>query len=419
MYRFHFTSYFLDGSIKINKIVYHPHEEIGTGSYDTKGFKGVYEKRDIAVKRLCRDKFISAYRELDMLRSSDQHKNVLHYYATEKCKKYLYIALQRCEANLDDFISGKYKNDQVNGMKIVGQALKGLKFLHELKPPIIHLNIKPSNILIGIQNGDDSPIGIISDLGLDKQLQFYRDPAEYVSGWMAPELLRQMYNVNKAKKNNTTTKVDVFASGVLIHYTKTSGKHLFGETLLERDEKVLNNEYDFENIDSVMDCSELNLIQKMISTKPDKRPSTSAVLNHVTFWPKKRILEFFRKTSDFSMKEDPNLLAAIEKGSIKVISSDWISSMDQIIENKIKSNKKCKYDGTKVKFLLRAIRNYANHYNEITKDEQVALGSLDDEFVTYWLTRFPNLLLHIFKAFEPWKSASELKEFYDQNYNFA
>ena len=80
---------------------------------------------------------------------------------------------------------------------------------------------------------------------------------------MAPELLRQMYNVNKAKKNNTTTKADVFASAVLIHYTKTSGKHPFGETLLERDEKVLNNEYDFGNLDSVKDCCELNLIQKM------------------------------------------------------------------------------------------------------------------------------------------------------------
>ena len=37
-----------------------------------------------------------------------------------------------------------------------------------------------------IQNGDNSRIGVISDLGLDKQTQFYCDPSEYVSEWMAP-----------------------------------------------------------------------------------------------------------------------------------------------------------------------------------------------------------------------------------------
>ena len=366
---------------------------------------------------MARNKFLHSKREGDLVRAGDHHNNVLKYYATEECKNYFYIALQRCESSLDDAISGKYKNDQVDTMKVVRQALEGLNYLHRLKPAVIHLNIKPSNILIGIQSGSNNPIGIISDIGLDTQLELHRDPTEGVKGWMAPELLKQMYNIDKTKKGKATVKVDIFASGILIYFTKSSGKHPYSDNILEQDERILNDEYDLKDLNPVKDCISLKLIERMISANPNKRPSMNAVLNHPSFWPKKRVLEYFLKASDFTMKNDPKISNAIEKGNINVVSCNWISNMDPTIENKVKSNKKCKYDGTKIKSLLRAIRNYAHHYNEITKAEQAALGSLEDQFVDYWLNRFPTLLLHVFEALEPWKTTHELKEFYDEVHN--
>ena len=372
------------------------------------------------------ENFESAEREEKLLRFGEIHRHLLHCYATEKCNNYAYIALQKCEATLEDFITKKYQNPLVNEMEVVREALLGLDHLHSLVPAIVHRDIKPSNILIGFPNKNDTPTGILSDLGLSKQLELYRESFSVSttrgsSGWMAPELMNEIQNSDDTKMIRTTLKVDIFTSGVLIYYAKTFGKHPFGDKLFLRDGNILQNKYKLEDLDRSKDSILLNLIQNMIRYDPKKRPSIKAVLNHPAFWYKRRIQDFFLKVSDFSMKKDGKMLhTMLEHGFNNVVaSSNWISDLDPIIGDKLKSNKKCKYDGTKIKSLLRAIRNYAHHYHEITEAERAALGSLEDEFITYWLDRFPNLLLHVFKSLMPWKSVPELKGFYgDEHFDF-
>lgn len=78
-------------------------------------------------------------------------------------------------------------------MKIALSAAKGLEFLHEkAEPPIIHTNIKSSNIFLF----DDDVIKL-GDVGLSNQLAntsktddycgYDRICTEYVSGYVPPE----------------------------------------------------------------------------------------------------------------------------------------------------------------------------------------------------------------------------------------
>ena len=203
-------------------------------------------------------------------------------------------------------------------------------------------------------------------------------------------------------------------------YAKSLGKHPFGDNLIKLDGNIYDNKYDLKHLDNKKDCVYVNLIEKMISPEPDQRPSIKSVLMHPAFWDKHKILEFFQKVSDYLMTKDVNLHSAMEKGFNDVIgSSEWISQLDRIVENDVRKNKFCKYDGKKIRSLLRAIRNYAHHYNEKSSDIKLALGSLDDGFVEYWMSRFPTLLLHVFKAVEPWKQIDDFKQFYCDDFNFA
>ena len=93
--------------------------------------------------------------------------------------------------------------------------------------------------------------------------------------------------------------------------------------------------------------------------------------------------------------------------------------MDNEILDELKNSKHCKYDGKKVEYILRAIRNYAHHYHEKSAEVKAAFGSLNEDYLEYWTTKFPALLLHTFKAIEPWKKCIDFQSYYDEYYNFC
>lgn len=79
--------------------------------------------------------------------------------------------------------------------------------LHSLKPPIVHGNIKPENVII-----QDNLQSALSDFGLSRIMLEFRDPAGGIrvrgtAGYQAKELL---------ERNTPTPAVDVYAFGGLI-----------------------------------------------------------------------------------------------------------------------------------------------------------------------------------------------------------
>uniref|UniRef100_A0A2D4LJ04 KEN domain-containing protein n=2 Tax=Elapinae TaxID=42168 RepID=A0A2D4LJ04_9SAUR len=56
------------------------------------------------------------------------------------------------------------------------------------------------------------------------------------------------------------------------------------------------------------------------------------------------------------------------------------------------------YKGGSVRDLLRAMRNKKHHYRELPPEVQETLGSVPDDFVAYFTSRFPHLLLHTYNA---------------------
>lgn len=76
-----------NGETKVGKIRFDPGSVLGKGCEGTFVFKGKFENRQVAVKRLLPECFTLADREVALLRESDTHENVVRYFCTENVRK--------------------------------------------------------------------------------------------------------------------------------------------------------------------------------------------------------------------------------------------------------------------------------------------------------------------------------------------
>nr|KAG5713770.1 hypothetical protein BaRGS_024397 [Batillaria attramentaria] len=133
-----------------------------------------------------------------------------------------------------------------------------------------------------------------------------------------------------------------------------------------------------DNKDNVV-CREL--VQSMIQFKPEERPCAATVLKHPFFWGLERQLAFFQDVSDRIEKEDENspVVQNLEKNGLFVVKFDWRRNITQELQN---------------------------------EEVKASLGRVPDEFVQYFTSRFPRLLLHVYEAMEICKQETVFKQYY-------
>lgn len=95
-------------------------------------YRGEFDGRSVAVKRLLPECFTFADREVALLRESDAHPSVVRYFCTEQDRMFRYIALELAEATLQDYVAGRYDVDKISAKDILKQATAGLAHLHFL-----------------------------------------------------------------------------------------------------------------------------------------------------------------------------------------------------------------------------------------------------------------------------------------------
>ena len=68
--------------------------------------RGQFDNRPVAVKRILPECFSFADREVQLLRESDEHPNVIRYFCTERDRQFQYIAIELCAASLQEVMNG-------------------------------------------------------------------------------------------------------------------------------------------------------------------------------------------------------------------------------------------------------------------------------------------------------------------------
>ncbi|PSR95433.1 G-type lectin S-receptor-like serine/threonine-protein kinase [Actinidia chinensis var. chinensis] len=141
---------------------------------------------------------------------SIHHLNLVRFvgYCAEKSHRFL-VYDYMCNGSLDRWIFNRNQEVPLTWQtrkKIIVDIAKGIAYLHEeCQQQIVHLDIKPQNILL-----DENFKAKVADFGLSKLID--RDQGEVITtmkgtpGYMAPEWLSSMI----------TEKVDVYSFGVVV-----------------------------------------------------------------------------------------------------------------------------------------------------------------------------------------------------------
>ncbi|KAM9056593.1 serine/threonine-protein kinase/endoribonuclease IRE2 isoform 3-T3 [Megaptera novaeangliae] len=382
----------------VGKISFNPKDVLGRGAGGTFVFRGQFEGRAVAVKRLLRECFGLVRREVQLLQESDRHPNVLRYFCTERGPQFHYIALELCRASLREYV--EHLEPDGWGLEpgmALQQLMAGLAHLHFLH--IVHRDLKPGNVLIAGPDSQGRGRVVLSDFGLCKKLPAgrcsfsLRSGVPGTEGWMAPELLQLL------PPDNPTSAVDIFSAGCVFYYVLSSGSHPFGESLYRQANILAGSpclaHLEEEAHDKVVAW---DLVEAMLSPLPQARPSAHQVLAHPFFWSRAKQLQFFQDVSDWLEKEPEQgpLVTALEAGGSEVVRGDWHKHISVPLQTDLKKFRS--YKGTSVRDLLRAVRNKKHHYRELPDEVRRALGPVPDSFVQYFTNRFPRLLLHTHRA---------------------
>jgi serine/threonine-protein kinase/endoribonuclease IRE1 len=244
---------------------------------------------------------------------------------------------------------------------------------------------------------------MITDFCLSNQMKLTPLSLRLDDGWIAGEILKSANNTMKP-----TIAIDVFSLGCLFYYVLTGGNHPFGDQF-HRQANICDDRYNIEALKNEESFYKYNLIKAMIDTDPLKRPPMDAVLKHPMFWDSKITLSFIGKVSNSLDQEknvrDSPLNKGLEKRARVVIKGDWMQIISQELQRDLQN-------GSSVRGLLQMIRNKHQHYEELLDDVKHSLGTLPENFVSYFTTRFPLLIIHTYIIFQLCKTEVAFKDFY-------
>ncbi|KAJ5133037.1 Serine/threonine-protein kinase ppk4 [Penicillium atrosanguineum] len=420
----------MDGVIRIGRLEVFTDTVLGHGSHGTVVFRGSFDGRHVAVKRMLMEFYDIASHEVGLLQESDDHNNVIRYFCREQASGFLYIGLELCPASLQDVTERPTQFPELvqGGLDmpdVLRQITQGVQYLHSLK--IVHRDLKPQNILVAMPRGRTTSQALrllISDFGLCKKLEDNQSSfrattahAAGTSGWRAPELLvdddtgplslasqhtesSEPAVVDPQTNRRATRAIDIFSLGCVFYYVLTRGSHPFDKNgKFMREANIVKGHFDLEELDRLGDYAfeADDLIRSMLSLDPRRRPDASTVLMHPFFWPPSDRLSFLCDVSDhfeFESRDPPSdALLCLESMAQDVMGPE----MDflRLLPRDFKDNlgKQRKYTGSRMLDLLRALRNKRNHYNDMPEYLKAHIGGLPEGYLNFWTVRFPSLLM--------------------------
>ncbi|XP_065818245.1 striated muscle preferentially expressed protein kinase [Labrus bergylta] len=252
---------------------YDIHKEIGRGAFSyvkrvtQKKGKMEYAAKFISTRA---KKKVSALREMNLLSKLD-HERVLYFHDAFEKKNAAIIITELCHEELLDRFTRKSSIMESDVRSCIRQLLEGVDYLHHLN--IIHLDIKPDNLLMADPHGDQIRI---CDFG--NAVAFTPDEAQYCKygtpEFVAPEIVNQT-PVSKA--------TDIWSVGVIAYLCLTGVSPFAGENDRSSVMNIRNYNVAFEENMFADLCREAKgfIIKVLVADR--LRPDTQECLRHPWF----------------------------------------------------------------------------------------------------------------------------------------
>jgi serine/threonine-protein kinase/endoribonuclease IRE1 len=190
-------------------------------------------------------------------------------------------------------------------VEVLRQLAEGLEHIHKMG--LIHRDIKPENVLICVSPETGQFLMKWADFTVSKPVNergtCSMSGVRGTFDWLAPELLKILDDAaaNEDERENThreTIKTDVYAEGLVFGYYLTGGLHLFGSrfqigvNILTNNPVNLSSKNIYKNVFNPINDFEIfeteiqpqyarDLIQKMLAYQPEKRITSSEVVEEL------------------------------------------------------------------------------------------------------------------------------------------
>ncbi|KAI0985427.1 hypothetical protein GJ496_005444 [Pomphorhynchus laevis] len=221
-----------------------------------------------------------AIREYNIHKSLDHPRIVRLYDVFEIDNNSFCTVLEYCEGNDLDFVLKQSKNfPEKESRSIIMQIISGLRYLNIfVKPPVIHYDLKPGNIMVG--TGSRSGEIKITDFGLSKQMdedcydpEHGMDLTSQGAGtywYLPPEVFVQGPDPPKI-----SSKVDVWSLGCMffqcLYGRKPFGHNLSQSAILENNTILKAKEVQFPTKPPISNEAKA-FIRKCLTYKVKNRP---------------------------------------------------------------------------------------------------------------------------------------------------
>jgi len=331
--------------------------------------------------------------------------NVVKYRCREDTADEMMLGIEMCECSLHQLVTERKLIPTLQQQqRVVRELCEGTAFLHAHN--IVHRDLRPKNILFKT-NGFEGTVKV-TDFGLAKDIdtsdanqsfstttvQAGTEVASF--GFYAPEVYR---------RENPTSKVDVFSLGCSIFYMLTGGHRPHEDPADPFNKYALNaNIYTGTfNLALLREMPEAtHMISAMITPQKEARPTVQQLLEwHPYFWSQRRRFEFLCAVGNEDSRKaaipQPTLGYVIGR-SAAAAAGGWRRMIDAAVweEYTSDSNYRQNYDTRSVSHLLRFMRNASQH----TKSGSSAAAAFMAEggMENYFVDRFPRLLIVVWEA---------------------
>ena len=262
-----------------------------------------YDKLFYAVKiiKKMKNSAINEAQALASLNVMYGSNYIVRYFSSWKEKNKVYIVMEYCSDNLKSYIQTNSHISEIEIRKLIKHICKALKKLHADK--IVHLDIKPANILLSNLNHYK-----LSDLGLVKALYDRNDVESLQEGdsrYMASELLKEISFCDVLEGRNNfvdLTKADIFSLGMTVYKCMLGDKvdlpinGPFWKELRENKVPFLDKLEQYSN-------SLKRLVLNMVHKDPKKRPTAAEIVRDSTqSFKKSKIQELEREIDSLKAK---------------------------------------------------------------------------------------------------------------------
>ncbi|UJR30908.1 hypothetical protein I4U23_018418 [Adineta vaga] len=257
-----------------------------------------------------------ALRECDILKTLDHPRIVRLYDVFEIDTDSFCTVLEYIEGNDIDFFLKQHKIiPEKEARSVVMQTVSALRYLNNgIKPPVIHFDLKPANILLG--SGTNSGEIKITDFGLSKQMcedtydpEHGMDLTSQGAGtywYLPPEVFVQGPNPPKI-----SSKVDVWSLGCIffqcLYGRKPYGHNQSQAAILENQTILKAKEVEFPAKPLVSDGAKA-FIKRCLTYNVRDRPDVNLVADdeYLRSYPKRTTTNASARIAQLTMNDGSN-----------------------------------------------------------------------------------------------------------------